>query len=158
MAKTFGALISGLYNKGEPVYVGKVGTGFTHETLEELFAAFQLLKTEKEPFETGLHEEIRWLKPKLVCEIYYQVVTSDRRLRMPRFRVLRKDKSPSECTLNQLFPGMLTEYISKRNFNATAEPDGKLKEDKARIFAFIKRLTRTKKFGLEASVLNSLIR
>ena len=133
-AKTFGALILGLFDKGNPVFVGKVGTGFSDELLENLSSTFKKLKTEKAPFRTGLPEEITWLKPKLVAEIIYQVVTKDSRLRMPRFRSLRKDKSPSECTLDQLFPRELTEYVSKRDFSVTAEPKGDAKKGKPRIF------------------------
>jgi len=133
-AKTFGALILGLYDKRKPVFVGKVGTGFTEETLEELSEALKPLQTEKAAFETGLHEEITWLKPKLVCEVGYQVVTKDRKLRMPRFRGLRKDKSPKECTLDQLFPSDLAEYVSKRDFSTTTEPKGEAKKGKTRIF------------------------
>ena len=133
-AKTFGALILGLYDEKKPVFVGKVGTGFTQKTLEKLSEVFKPLETEKAPFETGLHEEITWLKPKLVSEIIYQMVTNDQKLRMPRFHGLRKDKKPSECTLNQLFPSGLTEYTSKRNFNVTSEPKGEKKISKTRIF------------------------
>ncbi len=55
--KTFGALILGLYDKdGKPVYVGKVGTGFTQETLGILMDKFEKLKTDVAPFkaETGI--------------------------------------------------------------------------------------------------------
>jgi bifunctional non-homologous end joining protein LigD len=133
-AKTFGALILGLYDKKTPVLVGKVGTGFSQETLEEFSEAFKALKKEKAPFETGLHEEITWLKPKLVCEIYYQLVTRDRRLRMPRFRGLRKDKSPSECTVDQLSRSELSEYVGKRDFSVTPEPKGEEKLRGKKIF------------------------
>jgi bifunctional non-homologous end joining protein LigD len=126
--KTFGALILGLYDKKMPVFVGKVGTGFNQETLEELSKKFKSLETKKAPFETGLGEEIAWLKPKLVCMVYYQLVTNDQKLRMPRFRGLRKDKSPSECTLDQLFKGKLKEYAAKRDFTITTEPTGKAEE------------------------------
>lgn len=133
-AKTFGALILGLYDKGEPVFVGKVGTGFSEETLESLSAEFKKLLAEKAPFQTGLPDEITWLKPIIVAEVYFQMVTRDRKLRMPRFRGLRKDKSPSECTLDQLFPGKLTEYVAKRDFTFTNEPKGAAKTGKTRIF------------------------
>jgi DNA ligase D-like protein (predicted 3'-phosphoesterase) len=133
-AETFGALILGLYDKKKPVFVGKVGTGFTQETLENLSEKFKALKTGKVPFQTGLREEIAWLKPKLVCEVYYQLVTNDRKLRMPRFRGLRKDKSPSECTLDQLGQSELAEYAEKRDFLVTPEPSGKRKPAGKRIF------------------------
>jgi len=99
---TFGALVLGLYDNDESVYVGKVGTGFSQETLKTLLEAFKKLEAEQAPFRVELHEEITWLKPELVCEVFYQIVTEDRRLRMPRFRGLRNDKSPHECTLDQI--------------------------------------------------------
>ena len=132
--KTFGALILGLYDQETPVFVGKVGTGFSDELLENLSATFNKLKTDTAPFRTGLPDEVTWLKPKLVAEVDYQVVTKDRKLRMPRFLGLRKDKSPSECTLDQLFPSGLTEYVSKRDFKVTTEPKGKAKSGKTKIF------------------------
>jgi DNA ligase D-like protein (predicted ligase)/DNA ligase D-like protein (predicted 3'-phosphoesterase) len=133
-AKTFGALILGLYNKQTPVFTGKVGTGFTQETLENLSDEFKELKTDKAPFQTGLPEEITWLKPKLVCEVYYQIVTNDRKLRMPRFRGLRNDKKPSECTTDQLFKSELNVYEAKRDFTITPEPAGKTKTSGKMIF------------------------
>jgi bifunctional non-homologous end joining protein LigD len=133
-AKTFGALILGLYEKETPVFIGKVGTGFSEERLEDLSEKFQALKIDKAPFITGLHEDITWLKPKLVCEVHYQLVTNDRRLRMPRFRGLRKDKSPSECTIDQLFKSDLNTYEAKRDFTITPEPAGKTKPFGKRIF------------------------
>ena len=50
--KTFGALLLGLYDKeGKPVYVGKVGTGFTEEMLGVLIDKFEKLKTDVAPFQ-----------------------------------------------------------------------------------------------------------
>ncbi len=130
--KTFGALILGLYDKdGKPVYVGKVGTGFTEEMLGILTDKFEKLKTDVAPFKPETGDIVTWLEPKLVCEVAYQVVTRDMRLRMPRFKRLRDDKSPAECTLDQLIENKkkdapegnnLSEYASKRNFTQTPEP------------------------------------
>jgi bifunctional non-homologous end joining protein LigD len=122
-AKTFGALLLGLYNKkGTPVYIGKVGTGFSQDTLRTLSEAFKALTTDSVPFKVDIPDEVTWLKPKLVCEVGYQAVTRDVRLRMPRFRGLREDKLPSECTLDQIVQGELAEYFSKRDFSVTMEP------------------------------------
>jgi len=49
-------------------------------------------------------------------------VTKDGKLRMPRFRVLRPDKSPLECSLDQIRQNSLREYATKRDFNVTPEP------------------------------------
>ena len=101
--QTFGALILGLYEGGRPVFVGKVGTGFSQSVIELLLKAFEGFKTEEKTLQSvDVLEEVTWLKPELVCEVTYQVVTRDGKLRMPRFRGLRADKPPIECTLDQI--------------------------------------------------------
>ena len=100
---TFGALVVGLYDaKGKPVYVTHVGTGFTQQLLDSLTADFKKLKRTSAPFASRDMEEVTWIEPKLVCEVIYQVVTRDCRLRMPRLHTLRFDKEPRECTIDQL--------------------------------------------------------
>jgi DNA ligase D-like protein (predicted 3'-phosphoesterase) len=85
---------------------------------------FQKLKSPEPTIEeVDITEHVTWLKPELVSEIAYQIVTKDGRLRMPRFRSLRTDKTPFECTVEQL-KNNLGEYASKRNFTATPEPLG----------------------------------
>ncbi len=136
---TFGALLLGLYDsEGKPVYVGKVGTGFSQEMLNALSAAFQKLETDTAPFEADVIDEVKWLKPELVCEVGYQVVTKDGRLRMPRLLRLRSDKSPKDCTIDQLRGGKpLEEYHAKRNFNATSEPKGSGEKEKSEDKIFV---------------------
>jgi bifunctional non-homologous end joining protein LigD len=142
--KTFGALLLGLYDKdGKPVYVGKVGTGFTEEMLGILTDKFEKLKTDIAPFKQEVGDVVTWLEPKLVCEVIYQVVTRDIKLRMARFQRLREDKSPAECTLDQIIDDKrqvtdvadkLSEYASKRNFEVTTEPAGGEKKGDNLIF------------------------
>jgi len=142
--ETFGALLLGVYDKeGRAVYVGKVGTGFTEETLGVLTDKFEKLKTDVAPFKPEVGDKVTWLEPKLVCEVAYQVVTDDTKLRMARFHHLREDKSPSECTLDQIIDdkvqdasamNKLSEYKSKRNFDVTAEPKGGEKKEEKLIF------------------------
>lgn len=131
---TFGALLLGLYDGAKPVYVGKVGTGFSQTLLQTLSERFQSLKTDEAPFNPDISDEITWLKPELVCEVGYQVVTHDVKLRMPRFLGLREDKMPTECTLDQIVQGGLTEYRSKRDFRITAEPVGGGETGEGRVF------------------------
>lgn len=133
-SETFGALLLGLYDNQALVYVGKVGTGFSHSILKTLSERFQQLKTNAAPFNVDLPDEITWLKPKLVCEVSYQTVTKDGRLRMPRFKGLRSDKPPSECTVDQLEKDKLREYLSKRDFSATKEPLGGQKKSPDKVF------------------------
>jgi bifunctional non-homologous end joining protein LigD len=131
---TFGALLLGLYDAGKPVYVGKVGTGFSQALLQTLSEKFQRLKMDEAPFEPDIPDEVTWLKPELVCEVGYQAVTRDVRLRMPRFLGLREDKLPSECTLDQIVQGELHEYRSKRDFSVTTEPVGGREKEGSRVF------------------------
>ncbi|MCU0630658.1 MAG: hypothetical protein MUF37_05870 [Methanoregulaceae archaeon] len=122
---SFGSLILGLYQKlprhngneintgssttspdnnpGDLIYIGKVGTGFKDRDLvvfRELFKKYetgnQLLTV------TDLAGGVTWLSPALVCEVSYQSVTRERKLRIPGFIRLRSDKTPSECTIDQL--------------------------------------------------------
>jgi DNA ligase D-like protein (predicted ligase)/DNA ligase D-like protein (predicted 3'-phosphoesterase) len=122
--ETFGSLVLGLYEGKKPVYVGNVGTGFSLEDLETLMKAFEGLETQERtlPADVVVAGEIVWLVPKLVCEVTYQSVTRDGKLRMSRFQALRMDKKPDECTSDQIKPGGLDEYLSKRDFSVTPEP------------------------------------
>jgi bifunctional non-homologous end joining protein LigD len=130
-AKTFGALLLGVYDAGKPVYLGKVGTGFTQQTIGVLADKFEKIKTDAAPFKPEAGDVVTWLEPKLVCEVAYQVLTRDMRLRMARFKRLRDDKKPSECTIDQIVEAKksetpdgdkLSEYASKRHFEKTPEP------------------------------------
>ncbi len=134
-ASTFGALLLGLLDKeGKPVYVGKVGTGFTQKTLQNLSSKFEVLATDAAPFTPEASDEVVWLKPELVCEVIYQSLTRDTRLRMARFQRLRTDKTPQECTIDQIAEEKLSEYSAKRDFKATPEPTGSEKKSKGLIF------------------------
>ena len=132
---TFGALILGMYDQGKPVYVGKVGTGFSEATIELLIKTFEDLKTrEKMLDEVDLPQRITWLDPKLVCEVTYQAVTREGKLRMPGFNRLRLDKDPLECTLDQMTNASLQEYVSKRDFGVSPEPAGVIVEGEGKTF------------------------
>ena len=156
--KTFGALIIGLYdNDGKSVYVGKVGTGFTEQLLGLLITKFEKMKTVTPPFKVESMGKVTWLEPKLVCEVGYQVVTRDMRLRMPRFKRLRDDKSPAECTFDQLTENKkmdnavskkLSEYKSKRRFEETPEPKGGEKQEEKLIFVIQEHNSRRLHYDL----------
>jgi DNA ligase D-like protein (predicted ligase)/DNA ligase D-like protein (predicted 3'-phosphoesterase) len=121
--RTFGALVLGLYDNTRPKYVGKVGTGFTENVLENLTENLQELTIEEKQFdEIDIPEGIMWVQPLLVCQIDYQSVTEDGKLRLPRFRGLRFDKNPTECTIEQIKSRSLDEYFKKRDFSKTPEP------------------------------------
>ena len=95
----FGALLVGLYDKGKLRYTGKVGTGYTHETLRDLGAKLKSLQTDESPFDPlpRIAGAI-WVKPRLVAQLAYAEWTADGKLRQPAFLGLRTDKKPEECT------------------------------------------------------------
>jgi DNA ligase D-like protein (predicted ligase)/DNA ligase D-like protein (predicted 3'-phosphoesterase) len=133
--ETFGALILGLYDGAVPVFVGKVGTGFSQKDLETLSQAFKDLTMKEKTLEgVDVPEEVTWLKPALVCQVGYQVVTSDGKLRIPKFLGMRSDKTPSECTIEQIKPKILQEYLAKRDFTKTPEPVGRDKSGMEKSF------------------------
>ncbi len=93
--KDFGALLVGYYDhKNRLHYAGKVGTGYSFQTLETLGAKLRRLKTEKCPFSTVPKEKgAHWVKPQLVGEVDFTEWTRDGKLRHPRFKGVRMDKS-----------------------------------------------------------------
>ena len=124
-AGTFGALLLGLYDEGRPVYVGRVGTGFTDADLTGIRATLDGLMVE-DPWFTDPDVPLgsTWVRPKLVAVVGYQEATRDLRLRAPRFMGFRDDKPPELCSLSQIRPLRLEEYYAKRDFAATPEPAG----------------------------------
>lgn len=93
------ALALGVYCKGKLTYIGKVGTGFTYDFLEDLHKKLVKLKAKKASVEYVGRENINWVKPELVCEVKYLELSKDNKLRAPSFIMLREDKIPKECIL-----------------------------------------------------------
>jgi bifunctional non-homologous end joining protein LigD len=94
----FGALLVGYYEDGDLRYAGKVGTGFTQRTLEELGDELEALEQPRSPFArgSGPPRNARWVQPRLVAQIAFGEWTRDGKLRHPRFLGLREDKPPRE--------------------------------------------------------------
>jgi DNA ligase D-like protein (predicted ligase) len=91
----FGALLLGYYKDGKLMYAGKVGTGFSEDTLRKLIKKFRPIERETSPFAEPVKEkEVHWLEPKLVAQIGFEEWTDYDRLRQPRFEGLRYDKDP----------------------------------------------------------------
>ena len=81
-------------------YVGKVGTGFTDELLEDLGRRLRPLVRPNVPFVGALPRAqvagATWVRPALVGEVQFSEWTGDGRLRHPSWRGLRPDKKPDE--------------------------------------------------------------
>ncbi len=96
--KCFGALVVGVYEKGDLVYVGHVGGGFNVQMLKDLYQELKKIKTSQCPFSIAPepNKDITWVKPILVCEVIFAEWTQAGILRMPIFKGLRSDKEPKE--------------------------------------------------------------
>jgi bifunctional non-homologous end joining protein LigD len=93
------ALLVGVFDEGGVLrYAGKVGTGFTADTLAHLRPQLEQLARAKRPFATSTgHDRVAsWVEPRLVCEVAYTEWPAGARLRHPSFQGLREDKTPVE--------------------------------------------------------------
>jgi len=91
----FGAILVGYYKDSKLIYAGKVGTGFSDETIVKLMDKFRPLERNTSPFSGEVEEkEVRWLEPKLVAQVGFEEWTNYGKLRQPRFEGLRYDKGP----------------------------------------------------------------
>ncbi len=94
----FGALLVGVYDDGDLVYAGKVGTGFDEDTLRRLGDRLAARERDDPPFRDGglPRRGVHWVDPDLVAEVGFTEWTGDGRLRHPRFLGLRRDKPPGQ--------------------------------------------------------------
>lgn len=95
----FGALLVGMFDGPKLRFVGKVGTGYTGETLRDLGAKLRKLRAAEPPFDPAPRiTGATWVRPSLVAQLAYQEWTADGKLRQPAFLGLRTDKRPKEVT------------------------------------------------------------
>lgn len=92
-----GALLVGYFSDDGKrlIYAGKVGTGYTTQTLLDLRRRLDALAHSKNPFDEGdppSGPSVHWVKPRLVAEIAFAEWTRNGLLRQPRFKGLRIDK------------------------------------------------------------------
>jgi DNA ligase D-like protein (predicted ligase)/DNA ligase D-like protein (predicted 3'-phosphoesterase) len=146
--ETFGSLILGLYDEEVPVFIGKVGTGFSAEIMENLKLSLDHYKVERETVKgVDIDREITWLRGGVVCEVGYQSITEDEKLRIPVFRSIREDKDPLECTIDQIRPALLG-YTTKRDFSRTPEPPAIVEKISTKSFVIHEHHARRLHFDL----------
>jgi bifunctional non-homologous end joining protein LigD len=90
----FGALVLAVRENDAWSYIGHVGTGFSHQTLETLYAKLSKLKAARSPFPAKVKDEgvTTWVRPLLVAEVKFAEWTSKGELRQPVYLGLRADK------------------------------------------------------------------
>jgi bifunctional non-homologous end joining protein LigD len=96
-----GALLMGFYEDGKFRYAGRVGTGFTEKTLDDLRRRLTPLKRRTSPFDIGggrvrIPREAMFVEPRLVAEIEFREWTTERVMRAPSFKGLREDRPAAE--------------------------------------------------------------
>ena len=94
----FGALVLAVRENDAWRYIGHVGTGFSHKTLEELHTKLVKLKAARSPFPAKVKDEAvtTWVRPTLVAEVKFAEWTSKGELRQPVYLGLRSDKRANE--------------------------------------------------------------
>jgi bifunctional non-homologous end joining protein LigD len=90
----FGALVLAVREENVWRYIGHVGAGFSHKTLEELHGALWKLRITKSPFPEKVKDEAvtTWVKPSLVAEVKFTEWTTSGEMRHPVYLGLRTDK------------------------------------------------------------------
>jgi len=94
-----GSLLLGTNENGDGLrYRGRVGTGFTQESLDELLRKLRPLEIAQPPFSDRppRTQGVHWVRPKLVAEVSFGSWTNDGLLRHPSFQGLREDKPAAE--------------------------------------------------------------
>jgi bifunctional non-homologous end joining protein LigD len=96
--KYFGALVLGVFEGDELVYIGHSGGGFTEKDLKAIREQLDPLIQKDCPFPVTpeTNAPVTWVKPELVCEVGFSGWTEDAVMRQPVFLRLREDKAARE--------------------------------------------------------------
>jgi len=102
-SRPFASLLLAQNRNGDLVYSGRVGTGFSSATLDDLDARLKRLSRKTPPLEvpSPAARSVHWVKPELVVEIAYTERTRDGILRHPSFIGLREDKPAEQVRAEQ---------------------------------------------------------
>ncbi len=94
--KDLGALVLGVYDGDDLVYIGHGGGGIGVKGLADLRESLEAIEQNSCPFreKPKTNAPVHWVAPKLVCEVSFQEWTDDGRMRVPIYLGLREDKDP----------------------------------------------------------------
>lgn len=96
------SLILGTYEKGQFVYRGRVGTGFSEAMKDKIMAQLEKRRVAKPAFASvprDIARKAMWVRPELVAEVAYAEITPDGSLRHASFQGLRADKKAMQVAL-----------------------------------------------------------
>jgi bifunctional non-homologous end joining protein LigD len=95
---SLGSLAVGVMKGDELVYSGKVGTGFTEQSLALLKRELEPLARDTSPFSGRQPPKgTQFVEPSLVAHVEFREWTGSGTLRAPSFKGLRPDIAPQEC-------------------------------------------------------------
>ena len=95
--RPFASLLLGAFEQKTLVYRGKVGTGWSESTMDEIALRLNAIARKTPPLDAPSEaDSCRWVEPRLVAEIAYAERTPNGLLRHARFVAMREDKPASE--------------------------------------------------------------
>jgi bifunctional non-homologous end joining protein LigD len=98
-----GALLMGYYEDGAFRFAGRVGSGFSDQTLSDLAARLRPLRREDSPFTPApkLPGNAVFVEPSVVAEIEFREWTAERVMRAPSYKGVTDDKTPRDVVLER---------------------------------------------------------
>ena len=103
--KAVGSLALGVYDGKALRYVGRVGTGFSSDVAEALYARLEAMRAPSSPFAARLAaneaRHVRFVRPELAAEVDFRGWTADGLVRQASFQGLRDDKPAHEIVREQ---------------------------------------------------------
>ncbi len=126
--RNLGALILGVYDGKDLVYIGHAGGRLGTKDLKEMRARLEPLEQSDCPLKSKpkTNAPVHWVKPQLICEVSFQEWTSDGIMRQPIFLGLRDDKDATKVMreLPKPLPAVLNSESKprKRNKSHVTEP------------------------------------
>ena len=129
--KGFGALVLGIYEGKELIYIGHVGGGFTEKELDALEPRLRSIVSNISPFnrEPKTNTPVTWVRPLLVCKVRFGEWTDEGLMRHPVFLGARDDVDPKDVhrELPQIVDGSAPGFASRTAPSLTLMNDDRFK-------------------------------